>query len=188
MQAEQVTRKILPTIGKLIQTAWKKYSFIFVFFIVLIVYSMTIEATGNTFRWQHIAAILSSQNTVIVGTIALGMGLVIITGQIDLSVGSALVLTTGATIVTFNVTDNIFLTLIAALAAGAIAGGINGVLAGYAKMPPFIVTLGTMLIYRSISLFLVREIDSSLTGSSSSQFSMLKDNSSYEAMRMKSGS
>ncbi|MDD2533100.1 MAG: ABC transporter permease [Eubacteriales bacterium] len=187
MSAEPIMRKVLPTVGRLIQTAWKKYSFVFVFFIILFVYSLTIEAAGNTFRWQHITAILSSQNTVIVGTIALGMGLVIITGQIDLSIGSALVLTTGATIVTFNVTDNIIITLLAALAAGAIAGGINGVLVGYAKMPPFIVTLGTMLIYRSISLYLVREISPDLTGSSSSQFAMLKSNQNYEAMRMKFG-
>ncbi len=56
------------------------------------VYALTIQANGNTFKWGHITAILASQNTVIVGTMALGMALVIITGQIDLSVGSALVL------------------------------------------------------------------------------------------------
>lgn len=187
MSADKLKPTVLQRTGKLVQIAWKKYSFIFVFFIILLVYSLTIEAAGNTFNWQHIAAILSSQNTVIVGTIALGMGLVIITGQIDLSVGSALVLTTSATIVTFNLTDNIILTFLAALIAGALAGSVNGVLAGFAKMPPFIVTLGTMLIYRSLTLYLVREIDPAITGSSSSQFSMLKNNQNYEAMRMKFG-
>ena len=35
--------------------------------------TITITSNGNAFKWSHIAAILSSQNTVIVGTIALGM-------------------------------------------------------------------------------------------------------------------
>lgn len=167
--------------------AWSKYSFIFVFAIVLIVYAITIQANGNTFQWGHIAAILSSQNTVIVGTIALGMALVIITGQIDLSVGSALVLCSGVTIMVFNMTNNLTLTLLSGLISGAVCGAINGVLAGFAKMPPFIVTLGTMLIYRSLTLSFVRGIDPLITGSSSSQFSLLSDNTNYFFLRMKFG-
>ena len=173
--------------GKVIAQSWRNYSFIFVFAVVLVVYIITIQANGNEFKWGHISAILSSQNTVIVGTIALGMALVIITGQIDLSVGSALVLCTGVTIMVFNMTNSIILTILAALAIGALCGLINGVLAGYAKMPPFIVTLGTMLIYRSLSLSVVREIDPAITGSSSSQFSMISENSAYDFLRMKFG-
>lgn len=172
---------------KTLATAWSQYSYIFVFAIVLIVYGMTISSNGNTFRWSHVAAILSSQNTVIVGTIALGMALVIITGQIDLSVGSSLVLTTGACIMVFNVTNSIFLMLLSALAVGMLCGLLNGVLAGYAKMPPFIVTLGTMLIYRSLTLSVVREIDPAITGSTSSQFAMLSENSGYDFLRMQFG-
>ena len=93
------------TLGKV----WSQYSFIFVLFIIMIGYAFTITSNGNTFKWSHIAAILSSQNTVIVGTIALGMAFVIITGQIDLSVGSQLVLCTGVTIIVFNTTNSIFL-------------------------------------------------------------------------------
>lgn len=172
---------------KLLQSIWTKYSYIFVTLIILIVYAITINVQGKTFNWGHISAILSSQNTCIVGTIALGMALVIITGQIDLSVGSSLVLTTGATIMTFNVTNNILLTLIVALLVGALCGLINGLFVGLANMPPFIVTLGTMLIYRSITLSVVREIDSNITGSNSSQFSMISKNTNYDFLRMKFG-
>lgn len=166
---------------------WTKYSFIFVTAIILAVYAITIGSNGNTFKWSHISAILGSQNTCIVGTIALGMALVIITGQIDLSVGSSLVLSTGVTIMVFNVTNNIFLMMLAAIGSGALCGFINGALVGYAKMPPFIVTLGTMLIYRSLTLSVVRSIDPAITGSSSSQFSMLSSNSNYDFLRMKFG-
>lgn len=170
-----------------IASVWKKYSFIFVFVLILIIYAITIQRNGNTFNWGHISAILSSQNTVIVGTMALGMALIIITGQIDLSIGSSLVICSGVTIIAFNLTNSIFLTILAALVAGLVCGSINGVLAAYAKMPPFIVTLGTMLIYRSLALYFVREIDPSITGSSSSQFAMISENSKYDLLRMKFG-
>lgn len=166
---------------------WSQYSFIFVFLIIMVGYAFTIQANGNTFKWSHVVAVLGSQNTCIVGSMALGMALVIITGQIDLSIGSALVLCTGVTIMVFNVTNSILLMILAALVSGALCGAINGVLAGCAKMPPFVVTLGTMLIYRSITLSVVRSIDPAISGSSSSQFAMISDNSNYEFLRMKFG-
>ncbi|MCR5842552.1 MAG: ABC transporter permease [Oscillospiraceae bacterium] len=166
---------------------WSQYSFIFVLVIIMIGYAFTIQSNGNTFKWSHIAAILSSQNTVIVGTIALGMAFVIITGQIDLSVGSSLVLVTGVTIMVFNMTNSILLMILAALVTGALCGAVNGLLVGLGKMPPFVVTLGTMLIYRSLTLSFVRKIDKAISGSSSSQFAMISDNSKYEFLRMKFG-
>ena len=176
-------KKIKNTVGRM----WSHYSFIFVMFIIMIVYAIAISANGNTFKWSHIAAILGSQNTCIVGTMALGMALVIITGQIDLSIGSSLVLTTSATIVAFNMTDSILVMILVALLVGGACGLINGLLVGLAKMPPFIVTLGTMLIYRSLTLSVVRTIDSSISGSNSSQFAMLRTNSKYNFLRMQFG-
>src|SRR5574344_124334 len=147
--------KLKNGIGK----AWSQYSFIIVMFIVMIVYAIAISANGNSFKWSHVAAILGSQNTCIVGTMALGMACVIITGQIDLSVGSSLVLCTGVSIMAFNMTNSIIVMVIAAIATGALCGAVNGLLVGLGKMPPFVVTLGTMLIYRSLTLSVVRKID-----------------------------
>ena len=176
-------KKLKKGIGKV----WSQYSFIIVMFIVMIVYAIAISANGNAFKWSHIAAILGSQNTCIVGTMALGMALVIITGQIDLSIGSSLVLTTSATIVAFNMTNSITVMILTALIVGGLCGLINGLLVGLAKMPPFIVTLGTMLIYRSLTLSVVRTMDSSITGSNSSQFAMLRTNNKYNFLRMQFG-
>ena len=176
-------KKIKNTVGR----AWSQYSFIIVMFIVMIVYAIAIGANGNSFKWSHIAAILGSQNTCIVGTMALGMALVIITGQIDLSIGSSLVLTTSATILAFNVTNSILVMILTALVVGSLCGLINGLLVGLAKMPPFIVTLGTMLIYRSLTLSFVRTMDSYVTGSNSSQFAMIRTNSKYNFLRMQFG-
>ena len=173
---------------KTLANSWSKYSYIFVFVIILLVYAITISANGNRFNPGHISGILSSQNTVIVGTMAIGMAMVIITGQIDLSLGSSLVLCTGVTILAYNATGgNVLLMLIAAVASGLLCGLLNGVMVAYAKMPAFIATLGTQLIYRSLTLSVVRKIDPALTGSSSSQFSMISDMPSYDFLRMQFG-
>ena len=176
-------KNVIKSIGRV----WSHYSYIFVLLIIMIGYAFTIRAGGNVFKWSHIVAILGSQNTCIVGTIALGMAFIIITGQIDLSVGSSLVLCTGVTIMVFNMTNSILLMILTALVSGAICGAINGMLVGFGKMPPFVVTLGTMLIYRSITLSFVRKIDPAISGSSSSQFAMISDNSNYDLLRMKFG-
>jgi len=170
-----------------VSSLWRNHSYIFVFIVLLIIYAITIEATGKTFNTGHISAILSSQNTVIVGSMAIGQALVIITGQIDLSVGSGMVLTAGVTSLVFNLTGSVPLTILAALVTGALLGTINGVLVAYAKMPPFIVTLGTMLIFRSLALWAVRLIPPSITGSPSSQFALDSNKPGYNWLRMQFG-
>ena len=84
--------------------------------------------------------------------IAFGMTFVILTGGIDLSVGSTLALT-GAVAATMlaNGMDPI-LTILIALLLGAILGAINGVIIAKGKVAPFIATLATMTIYRGLTL------------------------------------
>lgn len=82
---------------------------------------------------------------------------------IDLSMGSMLSLIGGLTVVVFNNTHNVLLTLLYALLAGLACSLINGLFTGVAKMPVFIVTLATMLIYRSITQFHLRTMGPSIT-------------------------
>lgn len=176
--------KKIKNLSDFLNTNLKDYTYIVVFVIIMIIYAIVITMCGNIFTPAHITAIMSSQNTVIVGTMAIGMALVIITGQIDLSVGSALVLTSGIAIMVFNITDSIILTILSALIGGILCGLINGLLIGFGKMPSFVVTLGTQLIYRSVTLSFVRFIDPAISGSSSSQFALIPTNSKYMALRM----
>ena len=91
------------------------------------------------------------RHSTVIGIIALGMGLIILTGDIDLSVGSQLALVGGLTVMVFNSTNSIVLALVFAVGMGVVLGLINGLLVGAVKMPAFIVTLATMLMYRSIA-------------------------------------
>ena len=177
------TKEHLNKVLKFIST----HSYIFVALLIIIIYGMVLTNNGINFNWGHISGILASQNTVIVGIMALGMALAIITGGIDLSLGSTLVVCSGVAIMVFNTTMSVPLMFIMAILSGAACGLVNGLLIGYIKMPPFIATLGTQLIYRSTMLFLVRGIDSGITGSNSSQFMMKSDVPAYEFLRFKIG-
>lgn len=92
------------------------------------------------------------------GIIALGMTFVIITGGIDLSVGSMTAFVGGITILTLNSLGGgylaVFISIIVALAIGTLAGSINGLLVSKGRIAPFIVTLATMSIYRSLALYI----------------------------------
>lgn len=84
--------------------------------------------------------------------IAFGMTFVILTGGIDLSVGSTLALT-GAVAATMLASGiDPVLTILAALLLGAVLGAVNGVIIAKGKVAPFIATLATMTIYRGLTL------------------------------------
>ena len=92
------------------------------------------------------------------GIIGLGMTFVIITGGIDLSVGSMTALVGGIGILVLNAMGGgpwaILVAIIAAIALGAGFGAANGIIITKGKVAPFIVTLGTMAIFRSLTLYI----------------------------------
>lgn len=83
--------------------------------------------------------------------IAVGMCFVILTGGIDLSVGSTLAISgaVAATLAKNNV--NVILALLVALAIGGVIGLFNGFLVAKGKIQAFIVTLATMTIFRGVT-------------------------------------
>ena len=85
------------------------------------------------------------------GLMGIGMTCVIITGGIDLSVGSALALVAciGAQLAKAGVPIPIW--VVVCLAMGFVFGAINGFLVGVLKLQPFVATMGTMSIYRGVS-------------------------------------
>ena len=86
------------------------------------------------------------------GLVALGMTFVIMTGGIDLSVGSVVAL---GGVVAVKVSEHGLLPgLLAGVAAGAAVGLLNGFLITTLKLPPFIVTLATLLGVRGLALSL----------------------------------
>lgn len=91
----------------------------------------------------------------VIGIISMGMTVVIITGGIDLSVGSAVALYGVFTIWILNTTGSIFLAVIGGLVLGVVVGLVNGLLITKGQIAPFIATLGMMAVARSLALFFV---------------------------------
>lgn len=89
---------------------------------------------------------------IINGFIALGMTFVILTGGIDLSVGSTLALTSAIFAGLLQNGMNTVLAILVAVGLGLILGLINGLLITKGKLAPFIVTLATMTIFRGLTL------------------------------------
>jgi ribose/xylose/arabinose/galactoside ABC-type transport system permease subunit len=86
------------------------------------------------------------------GLVALGMTFVIMTGGIDLSVGSVVAL---GGVVAIKVSEHGLLPgLLAGIAAGAAVGAVNGLLITRLRLQPFIVTLATLLAVRGLALTL----------------------------------
>jgi len=95
------------------------------------------------------------------GMISLGMAFVIITGGIDLSVGSLVAFDSLVGVMVMNYVLGsihneliaIVTGIVATLVLGAVTGLVNGITITRGRIAPFIVTLGTMAIFRSLALF-----------------------------------
>ena len=95
-----------------------------------------------------------TRNFAFVGIIALGMTAVIITGGIDLSVGSSLVLSGMVLGMTMHAGWPFWAAAPLALATALAIGAFNGLLIAYLGFPPFVVTLGMLSIARSLAMVL----------------------------------
>jgi ribose transport system permease protein len=93
-----------------------------------------------------------TRNFTFTAIIALGMTVVIITGGIDLSVGSVLALCSMILAVVMHADYNIYVGIAAALGTAIAVGAVNGFLIAYVGMPPFVVTLGMLSIARSLAM------------------------------------
>jgi D-xylose transport system permease protein len=108
------------------------------------------------FHWQTGGTFLSSGNlsnlmtqTSVTGILAVGMLMLIIAGQIDLSVGSVLALAGGIAAISLTKWElGLPISILMAIAVGVFIGVIHGVLVAYGKIPAFIVTLGGLLAWR----------------------------------------
>ncbi|OYQ38952.1 ABC transporter permease [Rhodoferax sp. TH121] len=110
---------------------------------------------GNFATLDNITNVLT--RTAFIGIIAVGMCFVIVSGGIDLSVGSMAALIAGAVILAMNwlspllgsLVGTVALGMLLAIVLGAVFGLVHGLLITKGRIEPFIVTLGTLGIFRA---------------------------------------
>jgi methyl-galactoside transport system permease protein len=154
----------------------------FVTFIVL-VFILAVLTRGQALSWASIKTLIIAES--VRAFAALGVGMIIITKGIDLSIGyvvcfTASVAASFAQIPTYESalyygqSFPLFVPIIAGILAGGIFGLFNGALVAYGKLPPFIATLGTMSIARGVQLIYTK---AAIVGSLKANFKTLAQSS-----------
>lgn len=90
--------------------------------------------------------------TSVIGLLGIGMTLVIITGGIDLSVGSVLALAGTAAGIAVKAGIPVPVAMVTGIGVGALCGAVNGFIITKMRITPFVATLGMMLIARGVAL------------------------------------
>lgn len=122
--------------------------------LVVIMAFFQVLTEGTLFKPVNLTNLLLQNSYIII--MAIGMLMIIITGWIDLSVGRVagfVGAVAAVLLVDYNV--NVYLTMLICLFVGAIIGGMQGYWVAFQKIPPFIVTLAGMLIFRGLTLALL---------------------------------
>ncbi len=133
---------------KTVNLSLKQYGMVFAMIIIFIVFYVLTGGTNAT--PMNINNLIMQNSYVII--LATGMLLCVLTGNVDLGVGSYVALcgaVAGKLIVEQNM--SIPVAILAALAVGAIFGAFNGFFIAYLNIPPFVVTLAGMLIGRGLT-------------------------------------
>ncbi|MEV8265987.1 ABC transporter permease [Microbacterium sp. NPDC076911] len=106
---------------------------------------------NNFFTWSNISGILLA--TAVIGILALGTTFVIITGGIDLSIGTGMTLAAVMTgVFIANMGLPVWIGVLGGIGTGVLMGLVNGVNVTFLRLPPFIATLAMMMIAQGLAL------------------------------------
>lgn len=128
---------------------------VFVVLLVFLAVLVFLSLKTNTFLSRNNLANLS-RNFSWLAIVSLGQSMVIIIGGIDLSVGATMALAGLVTARCMQVGVSVPLAILVGLLVGVIMGWVNGSMVARVRLPPFVVTLGTMSIARGIAYGLTK--------------------------------
>lgn len=133
----------------------KKRETTLIILVILLSGAVSLRAPGFV-GGQNIGRIVNDTSILIM--VAIGQFFVILTGGIDLSVGSIIAFSgmSAAMLNQYYPSTPILLVLMVGTVIGLLLGAFNGLLVAYGKVPPIIATLGTMSIYRGFTFVLSR--------------------------------
>ena len=143
----------MKTLSTLFKNNVREYGMLIALIAVMVFFQ--VETKGVLMKPVNITNLVLQNSYVI--TMAVGMLLIIITGWIDLSVGSVVAVIgalAGVLMVRYHV--NWVAVVALSLVLGAAIGAFHGYFVAYLKIPAFIVTLAGMLIFRGLTIALLR--------------------------------
>jgi ribose transport system permease protein len=123
--------------------------------LVIAIFSLLMDTPARFLSPNNLRIVLSQ--TVIVAIGAIGMTLIIMSGGIDLAVGSTIALTGVVTALAINTGVSPTIALAAGIAVGGAVGVVNGLVITRLKVVPFIATLGMLGIARGVAKWLANQ-------------------------------
>ncbi|GAB4347163.1 MAG: sugar ABC transporter permease GguB [Oricola sp.] len=130
----------------------REYGLLFALIAIMVFFQLVTD--GTLLRAVNITNLLLQNSYIVI--MALGMLIVIVSGNIDLSVGSVMgFIGALAAVMIVNYDQPVFVTVAVCLLTGALIGAAQGYWIAYWKIPSFIVTLAGMLVFRGLSLWLL---------------------------------
>lgn len=130
---------------------WNQYSVLIAFLLICVVASALSESFLSVTNLTNVV-----RQTSIIGVVALGQTIVILSGGLDLSVGSVLALVGGFGLMALNATGSPLVAVLTTVGAATVIGAVNGIITAKGRIAPFIVTLGMMAAARSIILHITQ--------------------------------
>jgi len=139
-------------IKELLKNNMRQYSMIFALIVIMMLFQVL--TSGLLLQPLNITNLILQNSYILI--LAIGMMLVIITGHIDLSVGSiAAFVGAISAILMVNYEMSTFGAVVVSLLVGALIGAWQGFWVAYVKIPAFIVTLAGMLLFRGLTMIVL---------------------------------
>lgn len=140
------------SLGAYLSSHLREYGLLLALIVVMVFFQVVTD--GTLLKAVNITNLLLQNSYIII--MALGMLIVIVSGNIDLSVGSVMgFIGALAAVMTVDLGQSTGVTILACLIIGGIIGAAQGYWVAYWKIPSFIVTLAGMLVFRGLSLWLL---------------------------------
>ena len=141
-----------PGIGAYLVRHMREYGLLFALIAIMVFFQIVTD--GTLLRPVNITNLLLQNSYIVI--MALGMLIVIVSGNIDLSVGSVMgFIGALAAVMIVRYDQSVLVTALTCLLAGGLIGAAQGYWVAYWRIPSFIVTLAGMLVFRGLSLWLL---------------------------------
>lgn len=131
------------------QNFWQKLGGLAIFTAILLEMFVFAALAPQFLSFENLVNVALS--IAVIGILAVGMTFVILTGGIDLSIGSVVALAGVSAALVTQKTDFAALGFAAALAIGLTVGAFNGLTVAYFRVPSFVVTLAVLTIARGLA-------------------------------------
>lgn len=142
----------MKSVKELFKNNIREYGMLIALIVIMVFFQIVTK--GTLMRPVNLTNLLLQNSYIII--MAIGMLLIIICGWVDLSVGSVAGFIGGvAAVLIVRYDINVYVTMLVSLAIGALIGAWQGYWVAFQKIPPFIVTLAGMLIFRGLTLALL---------------------------------